>query len=310
VSVRTYGEADYLFAINDRRTVGDYVGQWGTVLEKGLPAAGTVGLDRKKTGAVYDLVGHKAVPFVTEGDSVRVKVSLPAADGMVFMVTPRPLAPLKAEYGGGYVWVTSPDRRMMIPVRVSDEKGNEIYGVVRDGLWRRRFGDGRVRVVNLADGSAVDAVFDESAGRSVASDAADDPALKRYLDARNSAKAYDTREIPVCQSLPPSQNPSLDHELRTVHSVRVKDASVFRLPAKPTFDAVEIRLGKEKEFLRARVNGKLAAIYDPVTDGYRDFRFDASDLVDWDAENEVTFENVQGGKVLLPFTVEVVKVFY
>ncbi|MBR2839318.1 MAG: hypothetical protein IKE55_11070, partial [Kiritimatiellae bacterium] len=34
---RTYGSADYVFAINDKRDFGDYVGPWRRVMEKGVP---------------------------------------------------------------------------------------------------------------------------------------------------------------------------------------------------------------------------------------------------------------------------------
>ena len=120
-------------------------------------------LVKRKVAAVYDLVEHKAVPFEVEGDLVKIKVSLPPADGKVFMVTPQPLAKLKAEYGGDYVRVTSSDVRTMIPICATDEKGNELYGVVRDGLWRRKFGNGRIQITNLADGTVVEAVSNESA---------------------------------------------------------------------------------------------------------------------------------------------------
>jgi hypothetical protein len=57
---RQYGSADYLFAVNDKRTFGDYVGQHRLVMEKGLAAGAKVHVKRS-SGYVYDLVEHAQV---------------------------------------------------------------------------------------------------------------------------------------------------------------------------------------------------------------------------------------------------------
>ena len=61
--VRTYKNADYLFLINDKRTFGDYLGQWKLTMEKGLPNNGLVSLKRNDVQGVYDLVQHKEIKF-------------------------------------------------------------------------------------------------------------------------------------------------------------------------------------------------------------------------------------------------------
>ena len=61
--VRSYKNADYLFLINDKRTFGDYLGQWKLTMEKGLPNSGVVSLRRKDVKGVYDLVQHKEIKF-------------------------------------------------------------------------------------------------------------------------------------------------------------------------------------------------------------------------------------------------------
>ena len=61
--VRSYKNADYLFLINDKRTFGDYLGQWKLTMEKGLPNSGSVSLRRNNVKGVYDLVQHKEIKF-------------------------------------------------------------------------------------------------------------------------------------------------------------------------------------------------------------------------------------------------------
>ena len=61
---RRYGTTDYLFAINDRREFGDYVGQHGLVMENGLPSEAVLTV-RRPGGTVYDLVDHRVVPATT-----------------------------------------------------------------------------------------------------------------------------------------------------------------------------------------------------------------------------------------------------
>ena len=72
--VRSSGNADYLFVINDKRTYGDYFGPWKLVMEKSVPNQGSVRL-RRKAAAVYDLVTRQEVPFSQDGDSMTIPVS-------------------------------------------------------------------------------------------------------------------------------------------------------------------------------------------------------------------------------------------
>ena len=153
VHVRTYRAADYVFAVNDKRTFGDYVGQWKMVEEKGLPNEGTVSV-RRHAGAVYDLVAHKSVPFANRGGKTEIPVSYTTTDGRILLVTPRPLAPLSISVAAdGEVVVKSPDVDVMIPIEVSCDGERPRYGVVEDGKWKRPYKAGaRLRVRNLADG--------------------------------------------------------------------------------------------------------------------------------------------------------------
>lgn len=154
VSVRSYGDADYVFPINDKRCAGDYVGQWKRVLEKGVPNAGKVTLDRP-AGAVYDLVRHQPVPFESKDGKTVVPVSFETSDGRALLVVSKPLAPLSFDRKGSRVTVRTPDRGVLVPIRVEGFGPKPFYGVVRDGAWAHDFGKaptGAVSVSNLADG--------------------------------------------------------------------------------------------------------------------------------------------------------------
>ena len=134
VHARTYGRADYVFAVNDRRAAGDYIGQWGLVLEKGQPNAGTVTV-RREAGAVYDLVRHCAAPFSVKDGVTSIPVSYETNDGRVFMVVDKPLSGLRFSLDGTKLTVASPDRDAMIPIRVDGFGTKPWYAVVKDGAW-------------------------------------------------------------------------------------------------------------------------------------------------------------------------------
>jgi hypothetical protein len=281
--VRSYGRTDFLFAVNDCRKKGTYVGQWGRVFEKGVAAQGEVSL-RGNAGAVYDLVEHKSVPFVSEGGTVRVAVSLDAADGRVFMVTDRPLGALRATSDGKEVRVTSPDVFAMIPVGLFADGVKPRYGVVRDGFLRVPFKGENVRVVNLADGRETLATSVSLAG---------EPCSVSPVSRGGRNLAAASQERPVCTDLPPSQNPGFDHELRKVSEHKVSTRS-FVLPARQACDAVECRFGKVDRFLKVRINGVLAAVYDPAESDGREFRIEVDRLLKWGAENVIEVQDASG----------------
>ena len=91
---RQWRGTKYLFAINDNRTFGDYVGPWGLVMEKGLPFDGWVStVDAEgKVGAVYELSRGEAVPFAREGGKVKVPVKFATNDGRMFVFLPSKIA--------------------------------------------------------------------------------------------------------------------------------------------------------------------------------------------------------------------------
>ena len=164
VHARSCRDADYVFAINDLRGIGDYVGPWRRLLEKGLPNSGTVRIGRE-AGAVYDLVKHAPVPFSVKDGKTFVPVDYVTNDGRVFLVVSRPLRDLQYAVDGKTVRVTSPDRDVMIPIRVDGFGRKPFYGVVKDGRWVHEFTSAPgspVRVSSLATGFPAEEVCGNS----------------------------------------------------------------------------------------------------------------------------------------------------
>lgn len=125
VRFRRYGDTDYLFALNDKRTFGDYVGHHGLVMEKGLPHSASLTV-RRPAGFVYDLVAHQAVPAKAADGSLRIDASFEPGGGKLFMVTPRRIAGVR---------LSLPERGTLgksVPVRVTvvDERGAAVPAVV------------------------------------------------------------------------------------------------------------------------------------------------------------------------------------
>lgn len=138
---RRFGETDYLFAVNDKRTFGDYVGQWGLLMEKGLPNEGQVAVrdaDRR-VKAVYELSQGGEVPFVRAGDFAEVPVKFSTTDGRVFAFLHERIEKVEAEAVAcdGGIRVTMKvldasgrplDALLPVEIRVYDAAGAELDG--------------------------------------------------------------------------------------------------------------------------------------------------------------------------------------
>lgn len=82
---RSWNGVRYLFAINDHRTFGDYVGPWGLTMEKGLPYEGEVSVvDDGSVKAVYELSRGGEVSFARADGRIKVPVSYSTNDGRIF----------------------------------------------------------------------------------------------------------------------------------------------------------------------------------------------------------------------------------
>lgn len=97
VRTRKFGDATYVFVVNDHREYGSYVGQHGLVMENGLPAKGIVSL-KAESANVYELTGTGfIVPKRGEAGMMSWPVDLGPCDGKIFMVTPKPLLGIQLE---------------------------------------------------------------------------------------------------------------------------------------------------------------------------------------------------------------------
>jgi len=93
---RSCDGADYLFVINDKRTYGDYVGQWRMVMEKGLPNQARVTVDRD-CSAAYDLIAHREIPYKCAGGKTSFNLKFATNDGALILLLEKPIAAIIAE---------------------------------------------------------------------------------------------------------------------------------------------------------------------------------------------------------------------
>lgn len=97
VRTRKFGDATYVFVVNDKREFGNYVGQHGLVMENGVPSSGVVSL-KVESANVYELTGTQFIVPKRSTDGVMSwPVDLGPCDGRIFMVLPKPLLGLKLE---------------------------------------------------------------------------------------------------------------------------------------------------------------------------------------------------------------------
>jgi hypothetical protein len=102
--VRRYGSTDYLFAVNDLREFGDYVGHHGLVMENGLPSDTHLRIGRS-SGNVYDLVAHRKLEADREGEGIGIGCHLGPCEGQLLMITEQEIggieiqAPISARPG-------------------------------------------------------------------------------------------------------------------------------------------------------------------------------------------------------------------
>lgn len=123
--LRRYGTSDYLFAVNDAREFGDYVGHHGLVMENGLPVDANLIL-RRAAGHVYDLVEHHSVEARAEAGSLVIPVSFGPCEGKLYLVTDQPVAGMR---------VTAPEQAtagedVTIEVAVLGGDGNPLAAIV------------------------------------------------------------------------------------------------------------------------------------------------------------------------------------
>ena len=91
LDARRSGELSYIFAINDRRIAGPYLGQFGAVLERGVPIAATVEL-RDAPGALYDALARRQLSLTAgEEGGAAVDLRLEPGWGKLLVACAEPL---------------------------------------------------------------------------------------------------------------------------------------------------------------------------------------------------------------------------
>ncbi len=123
--LRRYGTADYVFAVNDHREFGNYVGRHGLVMEQGLPVVSVLTLSREK-GRVYDLVEHREVAAETGNGSLSIPVELEPGGGRIFLVTDTPVEAVAVQAPGMAVCGQEMEARVV----VTDREGNPVDAVI------------------------------------------------------------------------------------------------------------------------------------------------------------------------------------
>ncbi len=136
---RTYKNTHYLFAINDHRTYGDYVGPYKLVMEKGLPSNTLATLHTGKPGVVYDLATQKRLPATYTHGKIQIPLHIEGGGGKLLAVLDQPVGQLhvNSEVKGNKtrvsIRVTNSENlplQAVVPltVRISDPQNREAEG--------------------------------------------------------------------------------------------------------------------------------------------------------------------------------------
>jgi hypothetical protein len=123
--VRQYGSTDYLFAVNDNREFGDYIGHHGLVMENGLPTDMELNVSRD-AGHVYDLVTHRELDVVRSEGQIGIESHLGPCEGRVLMITERAIEGVRIEAPSS----ASPGGRISFTATVVDSDGAAIDAIV------------------------------------------------------------------------------------------------------------------------------------------------------------------------------------
>lgn len=123
---RHSGDSMLLFAVNDTREAGDYIGQHGWVMEKGVPAE-TVIYVRGEEGTVYDLRRGQPVERVSRtGGWMRIPYEFGAGQGTAFLITPKAIDQVELD-------LPTTDGRgeeLMFGIGVVDAEGAAVPGAI------------------------------------------------------------------------------------------------------------------------------------------------------------------------------------
>jgi hypothetical protein len=97
--LRGTAKADYLFAVNDKRTFGDYIGQWKLDPEKGVATCGNIKV-KTRAKAAYDLVRHNRINLKTTPDGCEFSLELAPGNGCCILLLEKPVAKVAVSLPG------------------------------------------------------------------------------------------------------------------------------------------------------------------------------------------------------------------
>jgi hypothetical protein len=124
-ALRRSEKTDYVFAINDKREFGRYVGSHKLVMEAGLPARTVVRLAHAN-GAVYDPVGGTRLTATAREGGLDVPLELSPGEGRLLMIVPSPLSDVRVSAPGE----VARGSECPLEIVIVDETGEAVPGVV------------------------------------------------------------------------------------------------------------------------------------------------------------------------------------
>lgn len=117
-------QADYVFVVNDKRTFGDYLGQWKMVMEKGLPNSGTVTVAHHSAKA-YDLVKHQEIPLRSGDGKSSFEVALGPGDGTLVLLLDHPIAKVETR-----IPALKRGQSYALTARILDDRGQPVAAIL------------------------------------------------------------------------------------------------------------------------------------------------------------------------------------
>jgi hypothetical protein len=126
VHQRAAKDARYVFAINDRREAGSYVGQHGLVLENGVPSHAKLTFENDGA-AVYDLAKGTRVPTTRADAHTSIELDLGPAEGRLFLVMQQAIARVQIH---PFLDEPKPGASATVAITVEDVDGKAIGATI------------------------------------------------------------------------------------------------------------------------------------------------------------------------------------
>jgi hypothetical protein len=127
LNARRSGDLTYVFAVNDRRTVGPYLGPYGAVLEQGVPIDAELHF-AERPAALYDALNRRQLEPVPAADGAgsSVRLAIEGGSGRLLVACPERLAPADVSVATH----AAPARSLTVSVQVLYASGRPVNAVV------------------------------------------------------------------------------------------------------------------------------------------------------------------------------------